>query len=187
MNRLSLRVLLAAFLLAGLPMRQAGAAGLPPSRLVSSFAYDEMLARLQQEPLLASIGKEQYGSPVLLRVTHSIEPTAAGAAAGFTSAILAGGSLGLLPVVENKDLVITYDLFVNETLICTYEYRHNFTRAFNIYSKDKTGGLGGDGEAWALETVRQFVTDLNTNPKIPALIAEYRLYFPEEQAAKPVQ
>ncbi|WP_428310026.1 hypothetical protein [Hydrocarboniphaga sp.] len=150
---------------------------LPTARLVSSFAYDELYQRLKAEPLLQNLNKDQYGSPILLRVTHALIPTTAGAASGLASAVWAGGTLGLLPVVENKDLEITYDLYVNETLIASYSYQKNFTSAKNIYSKDTTQGLGGEGQTWALQTASQFSADARSNPKIAELIAEYRYYF----------
>jgi len=155
----------------------AAAEPLPSVRLVCSFDYDGMLAKLSQQPLLASLNKDQVGSPIVLRVIHSVVPTTSGGAAGFASAILAGGSLGILPVVENKDLVITYDLFVNQTMIATYAYQKNFTRAFNIYSKDKTKGLGEEGQTWAESTVDLFAADIAKNPKVLNLVAEYRYYF----------
>lgn len=174
-----------AFLLTSLLAQPVDAAGsLPPVRLLCSFDYDDMLTRLKQQPLFASLNKEDIGSPIVLRVTHALVPTTEGKAAGLASAVLAGGTLGILPAVENKDLVITYDLFVNDSLLASYSYQKNFTRAFSIYSKDTTGGLGGERQTWALSTAAQFASDIAQNPKIAALISDYQFYFGTASAAQ---
>lgn len=151
---------------------------LPATRLVASFAEEQLTARLQANPLWANLNKDQLGSPLLLRVSHTFIPTAAGTASGLGSAIWAGGTLGLLPVVENRDLAITYDIYVNGTLLLSYSYQRNFTRAFSMYSKNKGDDvLGDEAEAWALQTVEQFCAQAAQDRRINELLAEYRFYF----------
>lgn len=171
------RLLLCVALLPLLPTEVMAADPLPSVRLLCSFDVDQMYTKLKAQPLLVNLNKDQYGSPIVLRVTNSTVPTATGMATGLASAIWSGGTLGLLPIVENRDLVITYDLFVNETLLATYSYRDNFTLAKNIYSKDKTDGLGEAGLAWAQQTAEQFSTEAAADPRIVQLIDEYRYYF----------
>ena len=134
---------------------------------------------IKAENRYAQINKELIGSPILLRVSHSFEMTGGGKAAGFASAILAGSTLGLLPVVTNSDLVITYEILVNGTTLSTYTYRKNFTRSINIYAKDETFGLGKEGLVWAKSTVAEFVAAAFKDDKLAALVAEYEYYFPK--------
>ena len=157
---------------AQMPERQ-----LPAARLVASFAQDDLLGALKQSALLSKLSKDDPGCPIVLRVTHSLVPTSSNMAAGLASAALAGGTLGLLPLVTNRDLVITYELIVNGTQLASYAYQENFTNATNIYSQDKTEGLGAKGRAWALSTVARFNADAEKDPKVASVIDEYRLYF----------
>jgi hypothetical protein len=152
---------------------------LPPTRYYGTVAGDELYKLIKAEPRFAQINNELIGSPILLRVSHSFEMTGGGKAAGFASAILAGSTLGLLPVVTNSDLVITYEIVVNATTLSTYTYRKNFTRSINIYAKDDTFGLGKEGLAWAKTTVSEFVASAFKDDKLAALVAEYEYYFPK--------
>ena len=78
---------------------------------------------------------------------------------------------------ENNDLVITYEVLVNGTVLRSFAYQRNFTRAVNIWANDTTYGLGKDGLAWAKETAAQFLVEVGKDPKIEGLVAEYAFYF----------
>lgn len=145
--------------------------------LVSSIAYDELYEAFKKIPAFASMDKDKPGSPITIRVSHSYGRTSAGTASAIASVILAGGTLGILPAFSNRDLVITYDVLVNETLVSSYSYSKNVTRVFNIHSTDKTHGLGADGLAWVTGTVPQFAADLERDPAYAHIQAEYRYYY----------
>lgn len=151
---------------------------LPPLRYFGTVAGDELFNRIRAAPRFAQLSKELVGSPLLLRVSHSFEMTAGGKATGFTSAILAGSTLGLLPVVTNQDVVINYELVVNGVTLSTYTYRRNFTRSQNIFATDTTYGLGKEGLAWALGTADEFLAAVAGDARLAELVAEYRYYFP---------
>lgn len=152
-------------------------ASFPPLQYAGTVAGDELYTLIKANPRFAKLDKELVGSPVSLRVTQSFALSSGGKATGLASAILAGGTLGLLPVVTNGDLVITYEMVVNGTVLSTYAYQKNFTRSQNIYSTDTTYGLGKDGLAWTRTTVEQFLADAAKDPKLDALLAEYQFYF----------
>jgi hypothetical protein len=145
--------------------------------LASSIAYEELYDALKKIPRFASMDKDKPGSPITIRVTHSYGHTSAGTASAIASAILAGGTLGLLPVFSNRDLVITYEVFVNETLVSSFSYSKNLTRVFNIHSTDKTHGLGADGLAWVTGTAAQFAADLERDPGYARIQVEYVYYY----------
>jgi hypothetical protein len=155
----------------------AGAAVLPPVEFNGSVAGDELYTILKSDPMFVGLSKELMGCPIVLRVTHSFVITSGGKASGITSALFAGGTLGLLPVVTNNDLVITYEVLVNGTVLTTYAYRRNFTRAVNIWSHDTTYGLGKDGLEWAKSTATQFTADAAKDAKLADLASEYQFYF----------
>lgn len=154
-----------------------GALVLPPLRFNGSVAGDELYTRLKQDARYAKLDRELVGSPIELRVSQASESTAGGKAAGFASAILAGGTLGLLPVVTNDDLVITYAYTVNGTEVASWSYRKNFTRSQNIYAEDKSYGLGAEALAWVKTTADQFLADSRTDTKLAELVREYEFYF----------
>ncbi|HZF16639.1 MAG TPA: hypothetical protein VE046_11910 [Steroidobacteraceae bacterium] len=173
----TLRGLILALAVAPAFARAAPADALPPIQFNGTVAGDELYNLLKADPQFANLSKELIGCPIVLRVTHSFALTSGGKASAFGSAIWAGGTLGLLPVVTNNDLVITYDLVVNGTVLATHAYQRNFTRAVNIWANDTTYGLGKDGLAWAKGTVAEFSAAVANDPKFASLAAEYAFYF----------
>jgi hypothetical protein len=85
---------------AAAPAAPAGPA-LPAMIFFSSLAEDELFKVFKAQPGYAALDKELYGSPLKLIVTHTSRPTAGGQAAGVLSAVLSGGTLGLLPIVTS--------------------------------------------------------------------------------------
>lgn len=155
------------------------ASELPNAFYASSIGDESFYTALKAEPFLKNIDKESYGAPIKVVVTYSTEQTAGGTASGLTSAILAGGSLGILPVVTNNDFVIKYEVRVQDTVLFTKEYRENFTEATNMYSEQGLYQIDGEVLTWALTTVKEFNTELSSDAKIQALVDEYQYYFSE--------
>ena len=153
--------------------------GLPPMHFLSSVASDELFTALKASPTFGQLDKEAVGSPIVLLVTHSLRPTAAGKATGFLSAISSGVTLGLLPVVTNNSLVVTYTVRVNGKDVATYSYERNFTRAINIWANknDTTHGLGQEGLDWVKSTAGDFAKDASKDAKLAELQHEYDFYF----------
>jgi hypothetical protein len=178
---MSIRTLVAAACLA-LASAQAGADSdsvLPPMHYLSSVASDELFTALKANPTLGQLDKESIGSPIVLLVTHSLRPTAAGKATGLLSAISSGVTLGLLPLVTNNSLVVTYSVKVNGKDVATYSYQHTFTRAINIWANknDTTHGLGQEGLEWVKSTAGDFAKDASQDAKLADLKHEYDFYF----------
>ncbi len=156
------------------------AEALPPMQFYASVVSDPLFGVIKQHPAFARTDKEMAGSPIQLRITHSLQPTAGGMATGLLSAIWAGSTLGLLPVVTNNSLVLAYEVRVNGKEITRYTFERSFTRAQNIWNidaNDPTGGLGQDGLDWAKETAKQFLGEVVKDPKVQALKTEYEIYF----------
>ncbi|HKS55153.1 MAG TPA: hypothetical protein VJS12_07705 [Steroidobacteraceae bacterium] len=156
---------------------------LPAMNYYSSIASDELFAAIKAHPAFVKLDKELYGSALSVRVTHSLQPTAAGKATGFFSAILTGGTLGLIPAVSNNNFALIYEVKVHGKTAATFTYQKTFTRAFNIWSKDETHGLGKDGLEWAQSTATQFAADAASDPRVLELKREHDLYFPVAAAA----
>lgn len=151
---------------------------LPAMNYYSSIASDELFTAIKANPAFAKLDKELYGSALTVRVSHSLQPTAAGKATGLFSAILTGGTLGLIPAVSNNNLALVYEVKVHGKTAATFTYQKTFTRAFNIWAKDQTYGLGTDGLEWARSTATQFAADAANDPRVLELKREHDFYFP---------
>lgn len=150
---------------------------LPAMSFYGSIASNELFDLIRKSDQFARIDKELFGSPLHLRVMHSLQPTAGGKAAGLLSAILTGGTLGLLPAVTNNSLMVTYEVRVHGRELVSYSYQRKFTRAVNIWARDETYGLGKDGLEWLKSTAAEFTKAAAEDAKLAALKEEYERYF----------
>jgi hypothetical protein len=154
-------------------------AAFPPMSFYASVAENELLGIVKARPAFAQLDKELLGSPIQVRVTHTLQPTAGGQAAGLLSAIWAGSTLGLLPVVTNNNLVLVYEVRVNGKEITRYDFQRSFTRAIGIWGaqNDPTYGLGEEGLEWAKSTASEFAVKAAQDPALLALAKEWKFYF----------
>ena len=148
----------------------------PPMQFYSSFSKDKLLEQLRETQQFANLDNEALGSAIVIRVRHQTRMTAGGSAAALSSAVLAGSTLGLLPVVSNDDLIISYDVLVHGDKIATFEYIENFTDADSMYDTN-INELEGPALEWAEGTVSMFLSEVGENELIQDLIEEYRYYF----------
>lgn len=158
---------------------EPGSEPLPPMNFTSSVAADPLFAKVKAVSAFSQAEQNLAGSPISLRVTHTLQPTAGGQAAGLLSAIIAGSTLGLTPLVITSNLVLSYEVSVNGKVLLNREFERAFTRAQNMWSmqNDPTYGLGEEGLAWAVETATQFAKESASDPSLAELAAEYRFYF----------
>ncbi|MEZ5500097.1 MAG: hypothetical protein R3E77_11805 [Steroidobacteraceae bacterium] len=154
-------------------------AGLPAMNYASSVASQELLDIIKTHAAFRNLDKELVGSPITLRITHTLQPTAGGKAAGALSAVLAGGTLGLLPVVTKNSLIVSYEVLVHGEPVASYEYQKGFTRAINIWANqnDPTYGLGQEGLDWVKSTAGEFTIAAAKDSKLLELKKEYDFYF----------
>lgn len=150
---------------------------LPGMRFSSTIASSVLYDALRATPKFVKLDNEQHGSPLFVSVTHVAETSSASKAGSLTSALFAGVTLGLLPVVTNRDFTVKYEIYVNGNLITSHSYSRHISRVFNLHSKDTTYGLGEEGLSWLKGTAGQFAADASADPKVDALIEEYHVYF----------
>jgi hypothetical protein len=143
----------------------------------SSVAHEDLFGIIKGNSAFANLDKELIGAPIMLRVTHTLQPTTAGKATGLLSAIWTGGTLGILPMVTNNNLVVTYEVMVHGKDVTAYSYQRTFTRSVNIWAKDETQGLGKEGMDWVKSTASEFITAAAADEKLAALKHEYDRYF----------
>ena len=156
---------------------EAPASALPAMSFYGSIADDELFDLVKKSDQFARLDKELIGSPLQLRVMHTLQPTASGKATGLLSAIFTGGTLGLIPAVTNNSLMVTYEVRVHGRELVSYSFQRTFTRAVNIWAKDETHGLGKEGLEWLKSTATEFTTAAAIDPKLASLKKEYERYF----------
>ena len=158
---------------------------LPAMIFLSSLAEDELFKIFKAQPGYAALDKELYGSPLKLIVTHTSRPTAGGQAAGLLSAVLSGGTLGLLPVVTSERLVVRYEVMLNGKAVASCSFERTSPRAINIWAAGTAdAGLGKDGMAWLKSTAAEAAVKLAADPGLAALQQEIQFYFPDTAPAK---
>ena len=149
----------------------------PDMQFYTTFDSKSLYQKLKDIPKFDKLNEENYGSPILLTVYYNVEKTAGGQAAAMTSAILSGSTLGLIPIVTNNDLVITYAIKVHGTVVSEFEFRKNLTQATNIWVNQRQGVLNNEAMEWVLSTTKEFVEKLSNDSKFGALVSEYDFYF----------
>jgi hypothetical protein len=159
---------------------------LPTISFHADAAGDDLFDALHSTHLLAHLSKEAPGSPIQLRVFHSVHPANVDAK-NFFSGLLSVGTLGLSPVIMSGEHTMHYELYVNGQRISRHEYSAKLSRNEYLRGKtaDATHGLGADGQAWAKSTVDLFLNDLAHDSSVRALNDEYQLYFGNSAAHGP--
>jgi len=151
---------------------------LPTLRYNSDSVTNDLFDSIHHAPQFDKLSREAIGSPIELRVYHTYRiDRGAATATGF----LAGVTLGLIPQVSNGNHSIVYEVLVNGVPVTSHTYSRSLTRVRNIWSQDKTYGLGEDGIKWAKSTVDLFVKDAAADPKLVALRSEFNYYFGSSQ------
>ena len=149
----------------------------PDMQFFTSFESKELFEKIKATPKFENLNEENYGSPIILTVYYKVENTAEGQASAMTTAILSGSTLGLIPIVTNNDLVVTYAIKVHGTVISEIEFRKNITNTTNIWVNSGQGILNDEAMAWVISTTDDFVNQLSTDEDFKELVSEYSYYF----------
>jgi hypothetical protein len=151
---------------------------LPTVSFRADASGNDLFDALQSAHLFAHLSKDAPGSPIQLRIYHSVHPANVDAK-NFFSGLLSVGTLGLSPVIMSGEHTMHYELYVNGHRISRYEYSAKLSRNEYLHGKtaDATHGLGPDGVIWAKSTVDLFLSDLARDNSVRALNDEYQLYF----------
>ncbi|MHC9511058.1 hypothetical protein [Kangiella sp. M94] len=147
-----------------------------PINYASNVDSPSFHTKLKEIENFSNVEYDHNGSPLLLITTLHNTMTNGGQATGLFSAMLAGGSLGLIPMVTNQDLTITYNVMVNRQVLARFSYTENFTDAVSLYNAGNLE-IDEDVEAWLLSTLPKFEEELKQHSDFSILLYEYDLYF----------
>jgi len=151
---------------------------LPHMRFASTVKAELIFDKIKAMPAFVNVSKDNHGASLTLRVSHGYRTSAGGAAAGATTGLLAATTLGIIPIVKSHDLVVTYEILANDTVIDTIEFRKGFTDAVNLFSEAaQAGKMSKDEEAWLIGTLPEFELAMSKSEKVKTLVDEYSYYF----------
>jgi len=148
-----------------------------PMYYVSNIPNDEFLEKLQDIKFLSNLQTKLYGSPIYFRTTIQDHSTAGGSTGEFFTAMLAGGSLGIIPMVTNKDFVLRYEIFVNGEKLFDHQYTHNVTNAKFLFSGPDGNKLNPELLKWINGTIDEVTQMIQKDQKVKKLVTEYQYYF----------
>ncbi len=148
-----------------------------PIYYVSNIPNEEFLAKLKEKPIFSNLKEKLYGSPIYFRTTIQNRHTSGGSAGSFFSVVLAGSTLGLLPIVTNKDFILRYEVFVNGEKLFDQQFTYNQTDVKSLYSDPEGNKLNPEILEWAKTTIDKVTQSFEKDPKIKQLIEEYNYYF----------
>ena len=137
-----------------------------------------LLEKIEKLPFFTDLSRSYYGSPYTLTIRIGDHSTQGGTAAELTSIILAGSTLGVVPVVSNSDVTITYEIWVNRRTYVEYGFTKNFSDVDAFWALDQTE-MDPDVLEWALTTVDEMAAMIDKDPKIAALIEKHEQYYME--------
>ncbi|CAM4254036.1 hypothetical protein [Pseudoalteromonas byunsanensis] len=149
---------------------------LPPAQFIN-IVDDFLMDELKAYPMFADISAELPGSPIKVVAYLEQDTTSGGAAAEATSILLSASTLGILPVVSNKDLKLSYRILVNGQLLTEYSFIKNVTESDNIWLAQYDRKLDKDIVTWVKSTIPEVVSKLSNDAKVKALLDEYNFYF----------
>lgn len=150
----------------------------PPLFYQSNIEDEKFREALLARQAFNRLDKDAVGLPIGLMVLKSLRPKAD--AAGFTSAMLAAGTLGLVPMVNNKEFTVYYMVFVHGERIARFEYSMSSADVEMLWgAAGQQRDIKPEEEVFLENTIPRFLNDLKKDEKVSALFDEYYEYFPE--------
>lgn len=150
----------------------------PPVFFVSnidSFKFDDKLRAFQA---FSDISSEAVGLPIGVRVLKGHRAKQDGTQ--FSSLMLSASTLGLIPVVQNTEFKVHYEVWVQGELLQTFKYQLDSTDVNNMWTMNYTSRETTPTEdQFIVDTLPQFLTELKQESEIQSVFDEYWLYFKE--------
>ena len=157
---------------------------LPSMEYVTSLMEDEShFTKLKDTTLFKNIEKDLQGAPLRLFAMIHAQSTQGGSASEISSGLLAATTLGIIPVVKNQDIVMSYRIRLNNNTLTEYSYTKNVTDVVSMYNQNQQQNFDKETKAWIASTIDMFIKDIEQDEKVKAFIEEYHYYFGEEQKA----
>ena len=148
----------------------------PPILLVTNIEQPSLPQLLNKYQAFSEVNEEAVGLPIgvrVLKLHHTKNDTTQ-----FSTLMLAASTLGIMPIVSNKQFKVRYDVFTQGEIVSTFTYEIESTDVSNLWSdpanKNKTKP---EEELFIEESISRFLTELEDSSEIQELFQEYRDYY----------
>jgi hypothetical protein len=101
-------------------------------------------------------------------------------AKGISSILLSASTLGLVPVMSNKEFSVRYDIFLQGKSVANYSYEMTTGDVENLWSGAGAAGrqsLKPEEEIFMEHSINSFLNDLKADESVQAVFAEYDKYY----------
>ena len=148
----------------------------PPVFFVTNIENVKFEEELSQFGAFSDISKESVGLPIGLRVLKGHRTKQDGTQ--FSSLMLSASTLGIIPIVQNTEFKVHYEVWVQGKLIKTFKYQMDSTDVNNIWTSNYSSReTKPTEEVFIVDTLPQFLTELAKEDELQAVFNEYWLYF----------
>ncbi|MFD2165624.1 hypothetical protein ACFSJY_05045 [Thalassotalea euphylliae] len=155
---------------------QSAASPIPAMKYVSNVDDEHSFDVLKSNNAWKNLDKELHGSPFLLVAYMETQETNGGSAAVATSALFSAATLGIIPIVNNNDIVLTFRIRLNNSTVTEHIYTHNVTDANSIWAGPNRE-LNKETKEWLKKSTEKFVSDISTDDQLAEVLKEYEFYF----------
>ena len=150
----------------------------PPVLFVSNISETEIKETIEEFSAFKALDEDAIGLPIVVRVLKGKRAKQDGAS--LSTALLAAGTLGLVPVVQNTEFNVYYDVFLQGKEIARFKYTRDSTSVGILWNAANSNQQTKPADVLFLEaTVPAFLNDLKENKETQAVFSEYWEYFPE--------
>ena len=149
-----------------------------PIELIAIFDEGNLKDELSQITFLSDLDENYDDSPIALIVSLVNRDRSLEGAVGFTSLMITSGTLGLVPVVTNNDLIVRYELILHGSVISRHEFAENFRGADMIWDNGPNEpALTEAMMAWISSTVPLLKEAYDNDEGLAQLTRDYNYYF----------
>ena len=135
---------------------------------------------LDAENAFEALDKEAVGAPLAVIAVSDLRMKSD--ATAFSSLMLSASTLGLVPIVSNKEYKVAYFIYAGGDLVDKYVYSMTSSDVENMWSgrpRDKDE-LKPAEELFLEQTASEFLNEVAENQKLKDLFDEYYLYASRE-------
>ncbi|MEW8525706.1 MAG: hypothetical protein AB2552_21945 [Candidatus Thiodiazotropha endolucinida] len=161
----------------GTPPYQHSGEKYPPILLVTNINSPSMPDLLNKYHAFSKVDEEAVGLPIGVRILklHRSKNDST----QFTTLMLAATTLGIVPVISNKEFKVRYDVFAQGEIVSTFIYQTTSTDVNNLWmGVDQEHETKPEEELFIEDSVSRFLTELKDSTDTQALFQEYREYYP---------
>jgi len=150
----------------------------PPILFQTNIEGNGFVEKLKAYAAFSAIENEALGMPIGVRVLKGLRTKAD--ATGFSTLMLSAGTLGLVPIVTNKEFKVRYDVFVQGSSVAHFEYEMTSADVGILWAGPRESTKLKPVEESFLEySLARFLTELKEHEEVQAYFNEYAYYFGE--------